>query len=72
MSRDLLAGHKRMRASLAAILHLDPPGVTARIAEMDRAIAELSARLAPDRLFETASPSAPVPDFVSVGALRAA
>jgi hypothetical protein len=38
---DQLAAHRRMRACLAGILDLDPPGVSARIAELDREISHL-------------------------------
>lgn len=46
MLQDEIAAHRRMRACLVGIAHLDPPGVAARIAEMDGVIARLEASLA--------------------------
>lgn len=50
MSSDDLAACRRMRACLAGIADLDPPGVRARLADLDREIARLEALLdlAPD------------------------
>ena len=42
---DDLQGHKRMRACLEGIRHLDPDGVAKRIAEFDREIAHLETLL---------------------------
>ena len=41
MPTDELAACRRMRACLAGIMDLDPAGVTARLADMDREIARL-------------------------------
>ena len=41
MPTDELAAFRRMRACLAGIMDLDPAGVTARLADMDREIARL-------------------------------
>lgn len=45
MLQDELDAHRRMRACLVGILHLDPTGVAARIAEMDVVITRLEASL---------------------------
>ncbi|MDB5512420.1 MAG: hypothetical protein JWR08_1903 [Enterovirga sp.] len=44
MLRQELAFQLRMRKSLRGIQDLDPEGISARLAEIDRAIAALSAR----------------------------
>ena len=60
---------RRMRRSLAGIRDLDPAGVDARIAHIDREIARLQAMLGTD----SSSPSTPSLEIVPIGsALRAA
>ena len=70
--RDLLASHKRMRASLLAALSLDPPGIGARITEMDQEIAQLTARLMAEERDATAKPAPSRLEMVSIRAVRAA
>ena len=72
MSRDLLASHKRMRASLVAALPLDPPGIAARITKIDEEIARLTARLTPDDDNVKAKPASSRLEVVSIRAVRAA
>ncbi len=60
---------RRMRRSLAGIRDLDPAGVDARLAEIDREIARLQAMLGT----EAAAPSTISVEIVPIGsALRAA
>ena len=66
LSRDLLAGHKRMRASLAAILPLDPRGIAVRIAEMDREIARVGALLDAEPAHKRATTSRTL-DTIAIG-----
>ena len=68
VSSDVLASHRRMRASLLAIRDLDPPGIMVRIAEMDAEIARLTA------LLDISQPERDVSrlEIVSIAALRAA
>jgi hypothetical protein len=49
MSNEDLAACRRMRTCLAGIADLDPEGVAARIADMDREIARLEALLGAGR-----------------------
>ena len=58
MLQDELDAHRRMRTCLRAIADLDPPGVAARLTEVDGIIARLEARLA-ERASEAASGSHP-------------
>lgn len=60
---------RRMRMSLAGIRDLDPAGVDARIADIDREIARLQAMLGA----EGSGPATPSVEIVPIGSsLRAA
>jgi hypothetical protein len=71
MSHEDLAACRRMRACLVGIADLDPKGVAARIADMDREIARLEALLGAGRLEADHKP-API-EIIPIGtAVRAA
>ncbi|MDB5559950.1 MAG: hypothetical protein JWQ36_2884 [Enterovirga sp.] len=73
MSHEDLAACRRMRACLLGIADLDPEGVKARIAEMDREIARLEQVLAPADPWGRTAPGQNRIEVIPVGAaVRAA